>query len=534
MIVWLCGVSTSSAQQPLFDADPGMAPPTENRDVPASPFADSTGAHEPPGFGTPAASVEDPPEPPIPSRPPLPPPFASSSEQPSGDGWQELLYRLEQAEQRLAQLEEERVEWLRSLSSDASPTAEDVEHLDPDFLTAFRDALENHPRTSPTVNVTGQLQIDMVTFNQEELNRETIGDLRNATGFRRARLGAFGEIFQTVEYRIEWDFASVGRPRFLDNWIAVKGLPFINNVIVGHFFEPFSLERYTPNRFITFLERSSVDVFAPARNMGAMTFGHSEDENVIWAFGIFQSTSNQYGDWVGDSGNFAGTGHVTWLPIFDPVDERYMVHLGASATYRAIGEKEVRFTKRPENELQAFGEFGQPTFADTGPIASDAFQMLGLEFATVYGPFSLQSEVVYTHVERLDDARNAHFHAWYVFGSWFLTGENRSYDRTTILGRFREGIFQRIETRTNAFKGPVDDGAPRGIGAWELAVRYSVIDLDSRDISGNRVETVTLGLNWYLNNHTRVQWNYKRPLTRSREFGNSTADIFGMRFGFEF
>jgi phosphate-selective porin OprO and OprP len=389
---------------------------------------------------------------------------------------------------------------------------------------------------NPSVNVTGQVQVDTLTFNQSERNKLALGDLQNATGFRRSRLGAFGEIFETTEYRVEFDFAGAGRPRFLDNWIAIKGLglPYLQNMIVGHFFEPFSIERYTPNRFITFLERSAVDEFAPARNTGLMLFDHTEGERVTWAAGLFRSDSNVYGDSVEDRSDWALTTHMTCLAWYDEeTDGRYLLHLGASYSFRAAGDRVVRFTKRPENQLQAFEELGFPSFVDTGPIPAYSHQLLGAEAAWVHGPFSMQAEFVYAPVRSIAGP-NLSFNGWYVYGSYFLTGENRSYSPTSILGRFREGIFQRITPRTNAFKGNVAAGAPRGPGAWEVAARWSHIDLNSHGVRGGQLHTLTLGLNWYLNPNTRIQWNYTHPILREDQFGRSYADIFGMRFGFEF
>ncbi len=126
----------------------------------------------------------------------------------------------------------------------------------------------------PTAHLTVQIQSDFAWFDQDPANIQAVGDIPDGAFFRRARFGVFGEIYKTVEYRIEFDFAGEARPRFLDVWIALTDIPIIRNVIVGHFFEPFSLERYSPNRFITFNERSLADTFAPARNMGLMTYGN--------------------------------------------------------------------------------------------------------------------------------------------------------------------------------------------------------------------------------------------------------------------
>ncbi len=452
--------------------------------------------------------------------------------------WDALMERLRLAEDRLQRLEIERIRENTSETVPPAPerlTANDVENYDSDYLMSFRDALKGLPTDGPTYNVTGQLQIDNYVYNQSRSSKENYGNLENATGFPRSRLGVFGEMYETMEYRIEWDFASNGRPRFLDNWVSMKTLPIpvFNNIIVGHFFEPFSLERYTPNRFMTFTERSLIDTFAPARNTGIMAYGHSENENVTWGLGLFRSNSNNYGDSVNDSSDIAVTSHLTWLPYYcEETDGRYLWHLGFSHSYRAIGDKQVRFRSRPEASMQALNDFNQPFLIDTGDIPADAMNLFGLESAIVWGSLSLQSEAILTHVNRLDGT-DLNFWGYYAYASYFLTGENRSYSKTSILGRFREGIFQRIDPHTNALRGDTGVGNPRGIGAWEVAARYSYLHLDSQDIEGNRMNAVTLGLNWYINSNTRIQWNYIRNMVQDRSLGSSLSDIFTTRLSYE-
>ena len=63
--------------------------------------------------------------------------------------------------------------------------------------------------------------------------------------------------------------------------------------------------------------------------------------------------------------------------------------------------------------------------------------------------------------------------------------------------------------------------ARRGCGAWQIAVRGSVADLSDHEIFGGRGSSATFALNWYLNSHARLQFNYligridDRELTRS-------------------
>jgi phosphate-selective porin OprO and OprP len=392
---------------------------------------------------------------------------------------------------------------------------------------------EPQPST-PTIKWTGQLQNDFVWFNQSDLNRQSVGELQDGVGFRRARLGAFGDIHELIEYRIEMDFALAGRPSFLDNWVGVKEVPFLGSVRVGHFFEPFSLERVTPNRFTTFMERSLVDQFAPARNTGVMAWDHHLDGNVTWATGLFRSDSDAFGDDVGNDNQWASTSRMTWSPGFDRNDRRYLLHFGAAYSLRGADNQRVRFSERPEIRMAAAGEGDVPRFVDTGNIVASHYQLLGTEMAIVHESLSLQAEWVYAPVSRTNGSDVA-FQGMYIFASYFLTGEHRPYFRTRAPFRRNNGVFDRVIPNTNVFCGPNSGQACKpGIGAWELAIRWSHLDLNSGDVRGGELNNVTLGTNWYLNPYTRVQWNYIRPLLDDPQFGQSTADIYAMRVGFDF
>ena len=73
-----------------------------------------------------------------------------------------------------------------------------------------------------------------------------------------------------------------------------------------------------------------------------------------------------------------------------------------------------------------------------------------------------------------------------------------------------------------------------GWGGWKVAARYSYIDLNSKDITGGRLKDMTLGLNWYVNNYSKIQFNYVRAFLDNKVHGDSTADIFGLRAQLDF
>jgi phosphate-selective porin OprO/OprP len=385
----------------------------------------------------------------------------------------------------------------------------------------------------PTFRMGGQLQIDSLWFSQDDASRAAVGDVQDAFDFRRARLTAQGEAFDVFNYAIGFDFAlgtaNNGRPQFLDVFVGVKDLPLVNNLRVGHFFEPFSLERLTPNRYNTFLERSLADTFAPARNLGIMAFDQFQNENGTWALGTFRSNSDNFGDDAGDQEGQALTGRLTWLPWYDEAsDGRGYWHLGTAYSFRQAADGIVRFRSRPEAVGRSESEnISVPFFVDTGNLAAHNNQLYGLESVFTWGAFSVQGEYMFVPVDRTT-GDNVTFSAGYVYASYFLTGEHRPYNR-------KLGFMDRVIPFENFFRVRTNDGLVcNGWGAWEVAARLSRIDLTQADVAGGDLTDFTVSLNWYLTPYHRVKWEYIQANLDRAPFGSTDTGIFGIRFDTDF
>lgn len=146
----------------------------------------------------------------------------------------------------------------------------------------------------------------------------------------------------------------------------------------------------------------------------------------------------------------------------------------------------VRFRSRPEAHLA-------PRYVDTRDFAATSVFLSNVESAWTFGPLSLQAEYFRTWVNAVAGS-DPSFDGFYVFGSWFLTGEHRPYDPS-------EGIIGRVKPLKNFSLG----GGP---GALELALRYSRLNLDDESIAGGRMADYSAGLNWYLNPNARAMLNY--------------------------
>lgn len=359
----------------------------------------------------------------------------------------------------------------------------------------------------------GRIQYDLGYFAADDEIEDNVGEIEDGSEFRRARLYISGSIYDNIDFKVEYDFAE-GDADFTDVYMAIKDVPVVGNVQIGHFKEPFSLEELTSSNSITFMERSLPSVFNPVRNAGIMLHDTLFDDRMTWAAGFFRETDAfGDGDTVGGR-DYNATVRLTGLPWYEE-DGKKLLHVGVAYTHKNYEADEVRFRQRPEAGLA-------PRFVDTGTFPAEYSDIIGAELAWVHGPFSLQGEFTQAFVESRV-ASDPAFWGAYLQASYFLTGEHRPYDKES-------GAFKGIKPKKNFGKG--------GWGAWEVAARYSHLDLNDRilDFDGvvmndGELRDFTLGLNWYLNPNMRFMWNYVRA---DLVDNGGDTNIFQMRFQLNF
>ncbi len=393
----------------------------------------------------------------------------------------------------------------------------------------------------PSVKIGGRIYADLYGYSQDAASVAQITDQQNGFRFDTVRIFVKGSAFHVVDYKLQFDFAgtqsaitkvtpapdgtksSLQAPTFKDAYIAVKELPLLGHIKVGHYKEPFSLDQLTSSRFIMFMERSLADVFSPGRNVGIMAYDTLADDNITWAIGAFIS---EIGDeppiYKDDTNGTAFTARSTWTPWYDEATNgRGLFHLGVCYSYRNIADGSVTYARKPEADLGS-------TLLTTGAITSVTdVQLLGLEAALVYGPFRIQTEYMQAYVTRRGFA-SPQFDGAYVEATYFLTGEQRKYKRSS--GTFSD----RVIPFENFFRVRDCDGCVRtGKGAWQLAYRCSYLDLNGAGYNGGNATNHTFGLNWYLNPYTRLMFNYiNSDLREGGTVGN--MNIAATRFQIDF
>lgn len=371
----------------------------------------------------------------------------------------------------------------------------------------------------PTVSVTGFFHADGLWFTQDTANREAVNGVHDVADFRRARLAAKGDVADNVSYMIEFDFAFPGRPSFMDVWLDISDLP-IGHFRVGQWRQPFCMDALTSVRELTFFERALPFAFVPFRQTGIGFYDTALDEHMTWAVSGYRFPTNVFGNVFGDDG-YGVSVRVTGLLHSDP-ELNQNTHVGVAYTWNepATGFTQIRtapevgFTQLDFRDV----DFEVPFFVDTGQIPSHSYQVLGFELAQSFGPLVLQSELMYAWVGQTGGP-SVMFPGMYAQASYVLTGERREYNRN-------QGVFDGVN--------PANDFGKHGWGAWEVAARWSYLDLNDNNVLGGRLEDLTFGLNWYLNTFTKFQFQYVRSWLDSPVNGDSACSIFGVRTQLDF
>ena len=200
---------------------------------------------------------------------------------------------------------------------------------------------------SQRLRIGGRIMNDWGFFSTSDQLNDAVGPVVNGTEFRRARLYLSGRMYDRVNFKAQYDFAG-GNAGFKDVYIGIDKLPGAGKLQVGHFKEPFSLEIQTSSKYITFMERSLANVFAPERNSGMMIANTGFDKRLTWALGAFRD-SDSFGEASGP-GNYAVTGRVTTSPWSADGGSK-LLHLGLAYSHRNPTGDTLRIRQRPETHL---------------------------------------------------------------------------------------------------------------------------------------------------------------------------------------
>jgi phosphate-selective porin OprO/OprP len=515
----------------------------------------------------------------------MPAPTAAA---PTWQDFNELAARLEATEARLQAMNSYAAAAVVDTNTEYQPNTPSLaqETQTPEGTVAILQRLAALERGAaprfPTVRVTGFAQLDYGAFSQDAASLANLGDIQDGVGFRRARIQAVGNLSEFTRYSFEMDFAVPGRPSFMDVWGEQTNVPWFGNVRIGHFRQPTTMDAWTSIRHMEFLERSlPFQAMDPFRRVGIMSwFNAGEDDRTLIAYSVYGTgfsfansggvppTNGTLGDTrfatqIGDIGGVSAAIRGTHLLYWDPyAGDRYLLHIGGGYNYSQIGGANngplaAGNTNATTYQARAIPEFfvgdpaggalngqsaasGTPFVVDSGRFLANDFHFFHTELGGNYGPAHFQTEYMATLVDQVAGPQ-VFYHGAYVQCGYFLTGENCGYNK-------QMGALDYNVKPYREFFGLGRDQWFCGWGAWEIAARYSYVNLASTNVvnpvtnlgvlphtpNPGIVNDATLALNWWWNQYTRVQFNYINVSQNPNAGATGITNIYAARFQFEF
>jgi phosphate-selective porin len=350
------------------------------------------------------------------------------------------------------------------------------------------------------VAVTGRALVEWRWFDPE------IGE--ELFALRAARLGLKGDLTRHLDWEVEREIGvgdleeDESRIEFGD-WkdVFVRWRTFdAARVKAGRFKIPFGLEQNTGVSELDFAYRAlGSRTIAPGRDTGVMLSG--DLGRFGYEAGVFD-----------DDGDNAESSEIQFVQ-----EGQDLENVGPSFAVRVTGDlfralplgrlRSANFgvaytsSEVPEglNSLRGESFWGTEDFSERVYVKGRR-QRLGAQFDWSPGPTSLRAEWMQSREQRNEQSnRNEDLsdfiaNAWYVAGTWFVTGEDK-------------------DDNVNA-RRPLLQGGP---GAIELAVRYERLGFESASKQGtpftnpraehltpNSDSVFTFGVNWITSRWTRV------------------------------
>lgn len=425
--------------------------------------------------------------------------------------------------------------------------------------------------------VGGRVQIDSeINWNDSKAPYGT--DLSNGVGFRRARLYTEGILFRDYEYKFEYDFArnNGGTQGITDAYLKYIAIPNFA-ITVGQQNEGKSMESVMSNNNLTFIERGlpnnafleqgsnskyqlgikgetwnkinyhnwdmpyTVNAGITTESVGAPGPGNSSDnsQGATNAAGGTNSngTNINRNAFSGDT-SYQLVGRGTFAPYYKK--DEGVLHTGVWGSWRSVNNNynadgTVRtggwsYQSQPDTAIDRTNwiNTGNLTTSRTcivkvaaGGTCPSGFlratkevnniSMFGAELAGAYGPAHFTAEYMQAQIGGVGYSSNDTLAGFSVAGGVFLTGETRPYD-------VKKGVWDRVIPK-NSFIGG------NGWGAFEVAYRYDLMDMNTKHINGGSIDIGTLAFNWYLAPRVRLMTNWVHVFNTNN--GSAAAAMSG-------
>jgi phosphate-selective porin len=371
-------------------------------------------------------------------------------------------------------------------TTDAKPVKQ------PDEPDTWGFAWEEHP----TLHLGPKAQIQFRARLQADV-RESEAPIGSADAFdvSRRRIGVDGEYAGLVDFQIEREID--GPDPWRDVYVNYRQFDLLR-VQGGKFKLPFSLDENTSSTNLDFVYRSRLATqLAPGRDRGVMAHGQALKRRLGYEAGVFahdgDNARTRNEELVFGGRTFAG--RITVQPLRTHKSIMRDLQLGVAMTASEVPEGMPGLRGRTALDESFF-----PSWL----WVQGTRRRMGLELRWRPGPASVKAEYARVSTERreqsVDDADLSDLvaNAWYVSGTYLLTGERKTAGADTPRRPLFRGGYGAVEVAGRIERLSLGSGATGDLPS--ISPRADVV-------SGNADRVLTLGVNWHPIRGVKVQGN---------------------------
>ncbi len=410
-------------------------------------------------------------------------------------------------------------------TTQAAPPAQMAVAAPPSAAVAYEAVKVGMPEGRPTIATAdsrlslangGLMQFDMGGYFQNPNPNTQFPKLNDGVNLRRGRLYFVGK-FDDFTVNITPDFGGSpdGSPTLFEANVNYTGIRRVT--ATAGYFHPFvSLEDATFPGDLLFLERPSIINIERSVAAGIQRASLGAKASTEDYFASAYLTGPLFGAQTNTLLNGEQLGFIGRLAARPYYDQDWNLHAGFSG--QTAFHPNINASGTPGVSRTTFDFGDQPELridfnklVDTGSLSARDASAYGGELGLSWRNFLVQGEYYQIGVtqSKLPDmpAPRLGFNGGYVEGSWVFTGEPHPYDA-------KKASWARPEV-DHPFS--LADG---GVGAWELAARYSTVSLNSNvvpgvsqsvtgGIFGGQQQIAALALSWYPNDWLRFMLQFQ-------------------------
>lgn len=352
----------------------------------------------------------------------------------------------------------------------------------------------------------GAIKFDQMAFMGSAVSKGT--EFHSGANFRGLEIDFGGGLGKDITYYLATNYETKDSKVKLDDAYLTYNIADNFTISAGQVLPGFSLESTASTKWMPFFERSMA-THSLGTDLGLGVNVGKWDKNYTFIAAAMQPrqdrTETNVNSTVSRDDRWQTSARFVYRPIYEGSK---ILQIGASGYFYDDHSTNARFKTHAEAMAR-----NNTYVLDTGSFPASNHKAMSLEIAGQNGPLYGEAEYQRTFVTRPAGADKVQFNGFHVIVSYVLTGEAKTF-------KDFNGTF-----------GQVKPTCPKG--AWEIAARYSMLNLNDKDINGGKGNNASIGLNYYVNNNIKIAGEYIRSIQHASNVLTNRAkrklNIIGLR-----